>query len=259
MESLSQAGRAPFSALLYHYIGPVDHELCRGLTVLPEAFASQVRGLSAMGYSSITLSQIADPSQSIPDRSLLFTFDDAYEALETFAFPVLEKAGFRAAVFVPTALIGGSIPCSPRSNESTLRVMTADRIAYWASRGFEFAAHTRTHADLTALEPRQIEEEVAGSRDDLAAITGGPVVAFAYPYGRFDVRSANIVNDFFPIAFTVESGMNDAGTPLNMLRRSMVQHSDSVVDVCLRARYGSSVFERLKTKAAAVIRGEPSS
>ncbi len=256
MASVSQAGRTPFSALLYHHVGPVPHELCRGLTVIPEAFANQIKALSAMGYTSITPSQIADPAHAIPDRPVLLTFDDAYEALETFAFPVLERAGMRAAVFVPTALLGGTLPCSPRSSESTLKLMTTERIAYWAARGFEFGAHTRTHTDLTALEPEQIEQEVVGSRDELAAITGRPVVAFAYPYGRYDVRSASFVNAAFPLAFTVEPGMNDAGTPPQMLRRTMVQHSDSVVDVCLRARYGSSIFERLKTKASAVIRGE---
>ncbi|MGK2961550.1 MAG: polysaccharide deacetylase family protein [Gemmatimonadaceae bacterium] len=250
------SSRAPYSALLYHYIGPVEHESCRGLTVIPQAFASQMKALSAMGYTSITPSQIADPSQAISERSLLITFDDAYEALETFAFPILERVGLRAAVFVPTALLGGSIPCSPRSSEPTLKLMTADRISHWASRGFEFGAHTRTHADLTTLDPEQMEEEVTGSRDDLAAITGRPVVAFAYPYGRYDVRSASFVNETFPLAFTAESGMNDAGTPPHMLRRTMVQHSDSVVDVCLRARYGSSIFERIKTRASAAIRGE---
>lgn len=255
----TEPSRSPYSALLYHHVGPVSHELCRGLTVIPEAFASQMKALSAMGYTSILPSQIADPSEPIPARSVLITFDDAYDALETHAFPVLERAGLRATVFVPTALLGESIPCSPRSGESTLKLMTADRISHWAARGIEFGAHTRTHADLTTLEPAQVEDEVKGSSDDLAALTGRPIVAFAYPYGRYDVRSAKFVSECFPLAFTVEPGMNDAGTPPHMLRRTMVQHSDSIADVVLRARYGSSIFERLKTRATAVIRGEPAS
>ena len=251
------APRVPFAALLYHHVGPETVDACRSLTVTPKAFESQVIALSAMGFKTILPSQIADSTREIPPRSIVFTFDDAYASLGEYAFPVLERAGFRAAVFVPTRMIGESIACSPASPDARLPLMTADSIRHWASRGFEFGAHTRTHTDLTKLNPSAIEEEVRGSRDDLEALLGQSVCCFAYPFGRYDVKSARIVSESFAVAFTVEAGLNDDTTPAHMLRRTMVQHADSIVDVCLRARYGTSVLERFRTKTSAVLRGTP--
>ena len=249
--------RDPYAVLLYHYVGPLVHDVCRGLTVTPKAFERQVMALSAMGFSTIPASDIADTARGIPPRSILITFDDAYASLEEYAFPVLERAGFRATVFVPTRMIGSSIPCTPGAESSRLPLMQADRIRHWASRGFEFGSHTRTHADLTRLDPPAIADEVGGSREDLEALLGHTVCCFAYPFGRYDVRCAKFVADTFAVAFTVEPGLNDGRSPANMLRRTMVQHGDTVVDVCLRARYGTSALERFRTKASAVLRGTP--
>ena len=47
--------------------------------------------------------------------------------------------------------------------------------------------------------------------------------------------------------------MNRRETPLNALNRTMVQHGDTVADVCLRARFGGSVLERFRTAARDLI------
>jgi peptidoglycan/xylan/chitin deacetylase (PgdA/CDA1 family) len=52
--------------------------------------------------------------------------------------------------------------------------------------GWELAAHTINHSDLTTLEGEGLEEEVAGSRKILQREYGAPVENFCYPSGRFD-------------------------------------------------------------------------
>jgi peptidoglycan/xylan/chitin deacetylase (PgdA/CDA1 family) len=52
--------------------------------------------------------------------------------------------------------------------------------------GWELAAHTINHSDLTTLEGEALEEEVAGSRKLLQREYGVPVKNFCYPSGRFD-------------------------------------------------------------------------
>lgn len=44
--------------------------------------------------------------------------------------------------------------------------------------------HTRSHAILTNLSAREMEEEIRGAQDDLYAITGKTPVAIAYPNGN---------------------------------------------------------------------------
>ena len=52
--------------------------------------------------------------------------------------------------------------------------------------GWELAAHTIHHLDLTTLDAAQLKEEVAGSRAILRREYGVPVENFCYPAGRFD-------------------------------------------------------------------------
>ncbi len=246
------------SVLLYHHIGPVREEACRGLTVEPEVFSRHMAALSAMGFASVGPSQWVDHVRSgsaIPRYPLMLTFDDAYADLTTYAFPVLSKHGFTATVFVPTSFTGTSLRCSPQRADASLPIMSAGAIRESAALGIEFGAHSRTHADLTGLAAADVLEEMRGSRDELASLTGSAVTAFAYPYGRHDATCKRIAEELFAAAFTIEEGLNDRDTPLATLRRTMVQHRDTVVDVCLRARFGSSVLQRVRTAAGRGPRG----
>lgn len=60
----------------------------------------------------------------------------------------------------------------------------------------EIGAHTRTHPILSRCTDAEIDEEVRGSRDELASALGRPVEAFCYPNGRscdFDARTVAAV------------------------------------------------------------------
>jgi peptidoglycan/xylan/chitin deacetylase (PgdA/CDA1 family) len=54
-----------------------------------------------------------------------------------------------------------------------------------AAAGIEIGAHTRTHADIGRLHnPREIADEIAGSKDDLEQALGRDVRYFAFPFGQ---------------------------------------------------------------------------
>ena len=236
------------AVLLYHHVGPVRQAACRGLTVIPQSFARQIATISAMGYTAILPDDWAAYVRGegdVPERCVMITFDDAYADLVEHALPVLEKHSYPAIVFVATSLVGKTINCNPDQSEATLPIMSDAQIKQWSSRGVTFGAHSRTHADLTALSATQAEGEITGSKEDLAAITGQDVTAFAYPYGKYNSALEPIVGAHYKTAFTVEEGINDSSTPLTSLNRTMVQHKDSVVDVLLRARYGKSVLQKI--------------
>jgi peptidoglycan/xylan/chitin deacetylase (PgdA/CDA1 family) len=47
--------------------------------------------------------------------------------------------------------------------------------------GWVIGAHTVTHSNMALSPPEVAEREIVGSRDALAAATGGPVRHFCYP------------------------------------------------------------------------------
>ncbi len=240
--------------LLYHHVGPLHPGVIRGLTVSADRFERQVRWLAGHGYKGICPAdwlRWRNQGKGLPDKPILFTFDDAYEELAEFALPVLRRYGFGAAVYVVTGQLGGTNAWDEARGCGTLRLMTADQIRFWASQGIEFGAHSRTHADLTSLSPHDLTDEVVGSRDDLESILGAKVVSFAYPYGFHNQAVDDCVRKTFDLAFIADDrdeGLNHLQTDPHLLLRTMVQSNDSLFALRSRAKLGRYPLLQLKTR-----------
>jgi peptidoglycan/xylan/chitin deacetylase (PgdA/CDA1 family) len=94
--------------------------------------------------------------------------------------------------------------------EGTSAVLGWSAIAAMVRDGLTVAAHSRSHARLDRVNPRQLEDELLGSHEDLRRILGAAPPAFAYPGGHYDAavmaaaRSAG-----FLLAYTTRRGVND--------------------------------------------------
>lgn len=74
--------------------------------------------------------------------------------------------------------------------------MTADEICTLSDGGLmEVGAHSVGHRLLPGLSGDEMDKEIRGSKRCLENILGESVKGFAYPHGRFDDRSAQIVRD----------------------------------------------------------------
>lgn len=237
--------------LLYHHVGPNRPNTYRSLTISPEKFERHVRWLANNGYHAIRPSDWSAylrNERQPPDKPVMLTFDDAYEDLVTYAFPVLKNYGFVAAVFVVSQTIGGTNTWDERNGSGTHRIMTAGQIHDWANLGIEFGAHTRTHPDLTTLSATALSEEIEGSAEDLRHVLGRSVHAFAYPNGSHNAAIETCVRRAYDLAFTVEEGLNNARTDPYLLKRTMVQHGDSLFDLMCRVQFGSSPIHHLRAQ-----------
>jgi peptidoglycan/xylan/chitin deacetylase (PgdA/CDA1 family) len=237
--------RQGLSVLLYHHIGiPKPETKHLALTVTPEKFRRQVRWLRWRGYTAITPTQWLEwcaTRQPLPKKLVMFTFDDAYADNCTHAFPVLERYGFPSAVFVISGRVGGV------ASWDGLPLMTAQQIQHWSEHGVEIGAHTRTHASLTDVSDDVVADEVEGCKDDLMK-AGLTARSFAYPYGHVDERVRAAVSKFFRLAFTCEDGLNDLGTDPCLMRRTMVQPGDTLLDIEIRAAFGENPLDRLRSR-----------
>jgi peptidoglycan/xylan/chitin deacetylase (PgdA/CDA1 family)/glycosyltransferase involved in cell wall biosynthesis len=227
--------------LLYHHVGPPAPGVPGYLRIAPEKFERQVRWLARHGYKGVRASDWAAwcrEASVFPRRAVLFSFDDAYADIATYALPVLEKYGFGAVVFVPSAYIGGTNVWDEARGTGTLRLMTETQISQWAGRGIEFGSHGRTHRALAGLPSRELEQEIVGSREELARVAGAPVRLFAYPYGLRDEGVVERLRSAYEMAFTSEPGINYLGTDPCLCRRSPVQPDDTLLDLRSRLRTG---------------------
>jgi peptidoglycan/xylan/chitin deacetylase (PgdA/CDA1 family) len=164
----------PVPILEYHVLGaaPAD-EPYPDLYVSRPDFHKQMNWLDEHGYEAVTLEQVEDAwyhGGTLPPNPVVISFDDGYRPQFTYALPELRRHGW-AGVLNLKAEGSDLYP-------SNVEAMIAA--------GWELAAHTIHHLDLTELDAAQLQEEVAASRRILQREYGVPVDNFCYPAGRFD-------------------------------------------------------------------------
>jgi len=85
--------------------------------------------------------------------------------------------------------------------------------------GWELAAHTIHHQDLTTLGEAELEEEVAGSRKLLQREYGVPVKNFCYPAGQFNSTVIAAVEKAGYVGATTEiAGFATSESPYELAR-----------------------------------------
>lgn len=139
---------------------------------------------------------------------VVLTFDDGDLSGYTTAAPILESQGFRADFFIVTTWVGQP------------GFMTQEQLRDLIRRGHGVHSHSRTHPVLTSLADAQIEEEIAGSRAELEAITEVPVSYFSIPGGAYDERVVAAARraGYRRVLNSIE-GYNDSGDQAFLLRR----------------------------------------
>ena len=173
-----QPGWKPYTGsvpiLEYHVLGAAPASApSPELYVTRSDFSRQMDWLDEHGYQAVTLEEVEKAwyhGGALPAKPVVLSFDDGYRPQFTFALPELRKHGWPGLLNLKAE--GSDL------YTSNLEAMIAA--------GWELAAHTIHHLDLTTLAAEQLKEEVAGSRAILRRDYGVPVENFCYPAGRFD-------------------------------------------------------------------------
>jgi peptidoglycan/xylan/chitin deacetylase (PgdA/CDA1 family) len=136
--------------------------------------------LQQNGYQACNLTEAAallksDTASAV--KYVVITFDDGYRDFHQNAFPVLNRLGLTANVFLPTAYIG----------DTTLKFKGRDCLTWTEVRELQefqitFGAHTETHPQLRNLSRHSIDAEIVNSKKTIEEKTGHGVDSFAYPY-----------------------------------------------------------------------------
>lgn len=146
----------------------------------PQAFDRQMKYLRDNRSSVVSLDEAVngiEGSKRPPSKPVVITFDDGFQDFYTNAFPILQKYGFSAVVFLPTAHVGEVA----RSFNGT-DCLTWSQVRELQSAGIEFGSHTVTHPELKTLNTDDLRYELRRSKETIEERLGRPVTSFAYPY-----------------------------------------------------------------------------
>jgi peptidoglycan/xylan/chitin deacetylase (PgdA/CDA1 family) len=204
----------PVPILEYHVLGaPPEGAPYPELYVGRTDFEKQMDWLEERGYEAVTLEQVQEAwyhSGKLPPKPVVISFDDGYRPQYTFALPTLRKHGWAGLLNLKAE--GSEL------YESNVKAMLAA--------GWELAAHTIHHLDLTELGPEELEEEVAESREILQEEFKAPVDNFCYPAGRFDETVIEAVEAAGYTGATTEiSGFAEKDKPYELARLEILRES----------------------------------
>ena len=163
--------------------------------------------------------------KNVPQECIVITFDDGWEGVYEYAYPVLKEFGFPFTVYLYKKYvnIGG-------------RSMNWDQIREMMANGCDIGSHSVSHESLkkkpksakTDADYQQwILSELKDSREFLEQNLKIKITSFAYPYGIFDDE---IMNTGLQIGYeslvTVNGQKVTWDTPMGKLGRYIV-HGDS--------------------------------
>ncbi|MCA1842076.1 MAG: polysaccharide deacetylase family protein [Actinobacteria bacterium] len=242
-----------YTALMYHRMAGERQPGQERLDIHPRRFALHLYVLRWLRFHPLSADEVVrfhtGQLRRLPTRSVAITVDDGFADCVR---PLRRHRWARAHLFVPSAEIGGAahwMGGEPVMGWPELRAL--------AGAGVAVGSHARTHHPLAGRPEAEVDDELAGSRADLAEFRPAAV---AYPNGAHDltVRGAAI-HVGYELGWTTEKGRNGAGTDRWCLRRISVYSSDGVLALLWKAFTGEAVPARVERWRTALSRGRPRS
>jgi peptidoglycan/xylan/chitin deacetylase (PgdA/CDA1 family) len=159
-------------------------------TLRLQSFSRQLQWLKRMGVHFISLRNLAgwlDGKQTVPERSAVLTFDDAYSSVAEHGFPILQQHDIPFCVFVIAGLIGKESTLYAHRGGSPRRHLDTEELRSLIDTGLvEIGVHGYEHRDLTTCDAAQRVREIAEAKQALEDIFQQEMPYFAYPFGRAD-------------------------------------------------------------------------
>lgn len=210
--------------VMYHQL--TKSESRAGKYVLTvEQFEKDLIFLKEKGYQTVTVQQLLEFSQgkcSLPEKSVMITFDDGCETLYEYALPLLKKYGFTAVGFAIGALADYYSEIDDHNlNYSNLtwneiKELCEGGVIDIQSHSYDLHKNTGNRSGIKKKKSETLEqyseflaEDTAKMNEKMLEYAGKKPVAIAYPFGSYSKESADILKKCgIKMAFTCEERVN---------------------------------------------------
>ncbi|MCC6177065.1 MAG: polysaccharide deacetylase family protein [Chloroflexi bacterium] len=217
--------------LMYHNVNPT---LAGANWVSLSNLAAQMDYLVNNGYTTVGANDVyayVYKGTALPPKPVWVTFDDSYQNVFDYTYPILRDRGLRVSIFGVTQYMGypsvwdlGNEPVHMHMTWNMLRTMLGTSTVFGDS-------HTQHHARLGESTTADQTQEIWGSQRDMAAFTGNPGAGFAYPYGSYtDVAEWSLAKSGFRAAVVIgqQKQHTDDARDMYQLTRIGIADSDTV-------------------------------
>ncbi len=179
-------GRHPIRVYNYHRVS----DLCRdGMTISPAEFAQQLKYITrfhtVIGVSDAI--EVLKTPKTLRKRFAVITFDDGYKSVFEAARPIMNALRTKGCCFLSTDLVGTDKRFEHDSDNPVrahLDVMNWDDVHIMHNEGWEFGAHSASHARLSTLTDVELAYETSEPMRALREKLDLQTISVAYPFGQ---------------------------------------------------------------------------
>ncbi len=190
--------------LLYHHVSESTPYIT---SISPAQFEAHLDHLVDNDFNVIPLHDMVArirADESLPDKSIAISFDDAYISIYKQAYPRLKQRGLPFTIFVATDLV----------NTDSRHYLSWDQLREMSANGATIANHTKAHPHLLRRLPnesrrawrRRVRSEILDVQEQLQQELGYVLPLFAYPYGEYSDELHTLVSKLDLIGFGQQSG-----------------------------------------------------
>lgn len=195
--------------LMYHHLAQTGE----GQDIISvRRFEEHMAALCDAGYQTVTFEDLrayVEQGTSLPEKPVLITFDDGYESNYTLAYPVLQKYGMRATIFVIGVSLGKETykdtghAMTPHFSLEQAQEMMASGLISIQSHGYDM--HNVSGLDQAPLRSGVLQMEGESEADyihflrqdssQMQQLLGYTPGILAYPYGSVSELSEMILSE----------------------------------------------------------------
>lgn len=224
---LKEHASADVIVLMYHHIAEEGNS---STTITPELFEQHLQTIQRAGYVTVSPAQMVDFVErgiKLPEQAICITFDDGYLSNYEYAYPLLCKYHMKATFFIIGANVGKrfyrdtQFSTIPHFDAEQTKELYESGLISIASHTYDMHQWQPYHAgrarenilrfpDESEEVYRQVlTEDYKKSCEQIFEITGDKNIAVAFPSGKHDVLSREILKELgVKITFGVEEGKN---------------------------------------------------
>ena len=191
-----------------------------------KSFQSFVNLISEKGYSLCSATEYF--SSEDKSKLIICTFDDAYEGVYKYAFPVLKTLNFTATVFVCTDYFGLQNDWNFKDTVKR-KHLNIPELEELRQNGWEIGSHGKTHKSFLRLSECELFEEICTSKAILEKHFGN-VESFAYPYGDYNDYIMKIVSESYSYAFSLSKGGTLNKIDNHQIRRYFISELNKILE-----------------------------